>query len=382
MNFDFNDEQIMMRDTVHKFFKKEFPPEVIRKLDEQEEYPDQLFKKMAKAGWTGLPFPEKYGGSGGSILDISALMEAIAYNWITASVIYSRTVIFGGLSMLLFGNEKQKETFIPRIINGDIAFSLGLTEADAGSDALNQKTNAIEVEDGYLLNGSKMWCSGANVADYILCVAITDKNTEKRHGLSVFLVDPASEGVTVQKIKTLGFKSTASCAVFFDNVRVPKENLLGKINEGWPLVKKILQYARACLSPQLVGCSQRIIDETVKYANERVQFGRPIGSFQAIQHKLADIQCQVDAARLLAYRVSYLASENRKSGKESSMAKLYASETWAKAADVGMQVFGGYGYSMEFDIQRYFRDSRLTLVGEGSSEIQRNIIAKYMGLPD
>jgi len=382
MNFDFTEEQLMMRDSVHKFFKKEFPPEVIRKLDEEGKYPDTLFKKMAEAGWTALPFPEKYGGTEGTVLDLSVLLEAIGYNWISASVIYARTVIFGGYSLMMFGTEEQKDALIPRIANGSIAFALGLTEPNAGSDALNQSTTAVEDGDSYIINGSKMFCSGANVADYIVCVAVTDPAVERRKGLSVFLVDPSSPGVTVRKLKTLGFRTTGTCEVFFDNVRVPKTNLLGKLNEGWNVVRKVMQVSRACLSPQLVGAAQRVIDETVKYANERVQFGRPIGSFQAIQHKLADVQTQVEAARLLAYRVACMVTKNQKCGKESSMAKLLASETWARAAEVGMQVFGGYGYSMEFDMQRHFRDSRLTLVGEGSSEIQRNIIAKYMGLPD
>lgn len=370
----------MLKDSVHEFFNREYPPHVVREMDAKEQYPDKLLKQAAELGWTALPFPEEYGGAGATAVDLAVLLEAASWHMIGAASVINRSVIFGGLSILTYGSEEHKRRFIPEIIKGDITFSLGLTEPDAGSDALNLRTTAVRDGNEWVLNGTKMFCSGADVADYILVVAITNPDVPRRNGLSIFLVDPSLPGVSVRRIPVLGWRTTGTCEVNLVDVRVPADMVLGNLNEGWRNIRSTLGHSRSNLSAIATGAAQRVVDDAVAYAQQRIQFDQPIGSFQAIQHMLADMQTQVDAARLMAYRAAYLVSQGAKCTRETAMAKLYCTETWAKVATMGMQIMGGYGYSMEFDMQRHFRDSRLPVVGEGSSQIQRNIIARTMGL--
>jgi len=380
MDFGFSGEQRMLRESVIKFMERECPREYIRELDRRHEAPPGLLRKMGEMGWTAIPFPKAYGGLEGDFIDIAIVLEEMGRNGFIAASIYNRSVLFGGMSILTYGNEEQKRDYIPRVCRGEIMFSLALTEPDAGSDAANVRTTAAPDGDRFIINGVKTWITGADVADFLVVPCRTDKTLPKNQGITTFLVDPKSPGVNLREIEKIGNNCVRTYEIFFENVVVPKKNVLGGWNKGLTNVMKTLKYSRAGMSASVTGMAQAAVEDALKYAKERIQFGRPIGKFQAIRHMLADMQMEVDASRLMAYRVAWMISRGLPCEREVAMAKLLATETLQRVSSKGMQILGGYGYSFEFDMQRYFRDGRLYTVGEGTSEIQRNIIARDMGL--
>lgn len=380
MDFSFSEEKEMLRKTVQRFVKKECTREYARELDEKEEFPFDIYEKMADMGWLGLPFPEKYGGSDGDAIDLIIMLEELSKGMLIAGNIYMRTVMTSGLTIYHYGTEEQKDFYLPALIRGDIKFALALTEPNAGSDAASLTTSAIEKDDCYVLNGSKIFCSGAHIADFIQVIARTDKNAPKTKGITVFLVAPKTPGITIRPLKKMGHKSNVTNEVFLDNVEVPKKNILGGLNEGWENLLHSLDSERVGAAAMCVGSAQSAFNDALAYAKEREQFGRPIGKFQAIQHKLANMLMDIEAARLFTYKAAWMVKEGLSCRKEATMAKLFASEAYTRIALDGMQIMGGYGYMMESDMQRHFRDAKLFEIGGGTSEILRTMLAREMGL--
>lgn len=381
MEFGFTEEQNMLRDSARRFMKRECTRDYVRECSDNDRFPLELYEKMVKQGWMGIPFPEKYGGAGMGPLELATFLEEAAYAWYGAGAAYFVCAIVGGHNILTCGSESQKDHFLPRIINGEYKFAFALTEPNVGSDSAAVELFANEEGDHYILNGTKMFITNAHVADFIITVARTKRDVKKKHqGLTIFLVDTKSPGIQIRPLKQLGRSANHANEIVYQNVKVPKENILGNVNEGWSNLNKVLGYERAAVAVMYTGTAQAIIDYTMSYAKERMQFGQAISKFQVIQHKFADMQTKVDASRLLAYRVSWMLKKELPCFKEMSMAKLYASQTLFFVANEGVQIMGGYGVMKEFDMEMYFRDSRIIMITGGTSEIQKTLIAKQMGL--
>jgi alkylation response protein AidB-like acyl-CoA dehydrogenase len=380
MDFGFTEEQRMLRDSVRKLVQKHAPPEYVRKHDRERTYPEELFQACAAAGLLALPFPEDYGGAGGSLMDMVIVAEEIAH--VSADLVMAYTGnIFCGLNLVRMASEEQKRHWLPKLFAGEIKFSISMSEPDAGSDIGAMRTTAVRDGNEWVIDGQKIWASMAGAKNNVINLYVkTDAKAHYRQGLSLFLVDSDTPGLTLRKLDMLGRRATGTYELIFDKVRVPPDRLVGGENKGWDCVMAGLQVERATSSAGNVGAAQGIVDLAVQYAKERKQFGRPIGSNQAIAHMLADMQTEVEAARTLMWRAAWMVSNGQDALREITMAKLFTSETYVKIAGQGMQVMGGFGYSTEFDMERHFRDSRAATIAAGTSQIQRNLIANLMGL--
>ncbi len=380
MDFGLSTEQKMLKKSVNDFMKKECTVEFLRKQDEEEAYPYKLYKKMAKLGWFGLAYPEEYGGSGLSSTDFILMAEEMARFSFEITAGFGLTV-FCGLIVLKHGTQEQKDYYIPGVINGKQRLSIAISEPDAGSDAAALSTTAVLDGDSWVINGQKTFQTAADIDNTTMCVFVrTDEELPKHKGISLILVPNDIKGVTITRIKTLARKMIHTCEVFLDNVRVPKTNLVGKLNNGMKILISGLELERLFACSSYNGSAQAAMDLALDYAKKRQQFGKPIASFQAIAHMLADMQTEIDAARLLTQRAIWMHDQGIPCMKEVSMAKLFGSETYVKVANQGMQIMGGYGYTMEYEMQRHFRDSRVLTVSAGSSQMQRTGIAKALGV--
>jgi alkylation response protein AidB-like acyl-CoA dehydrogenase len=380
MDFGFTEEQRLLRETVRKLLEKHAPPDYVRKHDRERSYPDELFAACAEAGLLALPFPEEYGGAGGSLLDMVIVAEEIARVSADLVMAYSGN-IFCGLNLLRKASEEQKRTWLPKLFAGKIKFSISMSEPDAGSDIGAMRTTAARDGNEWVIDGQKIWASMAGAKDNVINLYVkTDPKAHYRQGMSLFLVDNDTPGLTLRKLDMLGRRATGTYELTFDKVRVPPDRLVGGENKGWDVVMSGLQVERAASAAGNVGAAQGVVDLAVQYAKERKQFGRPIGANQAIAHMLADMATEVEAARTLMWRAAWLVSTGQDALREITMAKLFSSETYVKIASQGMQVLGGFGYSAEFDMERHFRDSRAATIAAGTSQIQRNLIANLMGL--
>ena len=383
MDFDLTIEQRMLKDTLRTFVNKECPKEFAMEIDEKEEFPLHLFPKMAELGMLALPFPEKYGGLEGNVMDEVIIIEELSRGVAAAGLTYFLSVCFGGKSIEYFGNEEQKIEYLPKLCKGEIMFSLALTEPEGGTDILGSLRTVAEWKDGaYFINGQKTFITGAHVADFLVTLVRTNENApRKAEGLSVFLVDAKSPGIEMNRLKKLGIKAIGSNEIFFSDVKVPAENLLGGLNKGWYQIVSTLNNERVALAGLCVGLAQAAFEEALQYAKKRVAFGKPIGQFQAIQHYLAEMATSIESARLLTYKAAWLQSMGRENAVESAMAKLIASETAFDAATKGMRIFGGYGYIMEYPMQRLLRDSVLFLFTPITNEMIKNFIGEALRLP-
>jgi alkylation response protein AidB-like acyl-CoA dehydrogenase len=380
MDFGFTEEQRMLRDSVHKLLQKHAPPDYVRKHDRERSYPEELFRAWAEAGLLGLPFPEEYGGAGGSLMDMVIVAEEIAR--VSADLVMAYTGgIFCGLNVLRKASEEQKRHWLPKFLAGEIKFSISMSEPDAGSDIGAMRTTAVKDGNEWVIDGTKIWASTAGAKDNVICLYVkTDTKAHYRQGLSLFLVDNDTPGLTLRKLDMLGRRATGTYELTFDKVRVPPDRLVGGENKGWDCVMSGLQVERATSSAGNVGAAQGVIDLALQYAKDRKQFGRPIGANQAIAHMLADMQTEVEAARTLMWRAAWMVSSGQDALREITMAKLFTSETYVKVANQAMQICGGMGYSEEFDMARHYRDARASTIAAGTSQIQRNLIANLMGL--
>jgi len=380
MDFEFTDEQNMLRESVRKMMDKLATPEYIRRLDREQAYPNELYDQWVEMGLLRMPFPEGLGGLGGNVIDMVVLSQELAYKSFDFFTAYGGSV-FCGLNVARKGSEEQKRYWIPKLLSGEIKMSVSMSEPDAGSDIGAMRTTAVRDGDHWVINGQKVWATGAGAKNNVINVYVkTDPKAHYRKGMSLFLVDNDTPGLKLRKLDMLGRRCVGTYEIFFDNVRVPADRLVGGENNGWECVLAGLQIERITSTAGHCGGAQAAVDLALQYAKDRKQFGRPIGTFQAIGHMLADMQTEVEAARALMLRAAWKLSTGKDALKEISMAKLFASETYVKIANQGMQIFGAYGYNMEFDMQRHFRDARSTTIGAGTSQIQRNLIAGLMGI--
>ena len=380
MDFSFTEEQKMLRESVSKLMDRHAPPETIRKLDREQAYPYELYEAWAKAGLIRMPFPEEYGGLGGSVIDLAIINEELSMRSTDFAMPYGGSV-FCGLNVLKKGTEEQKRYWLPKVLSGEIKFSISMSEPDAGSDIGAMRTTARREGGEWVISGQKLWATGAAAKNNVINVYVkTDTKVHFRKGMSLFLVPNDTQGVKMRKLEMLGRRCAGTYEVFFDDVRVPHENLVGGENKGFEVVLSGLNVERITSAAGSVGGAQAVLNLATQYAKDRKQFGRPIGTNQAIAHMLADMHTQVEAARSLMWRAAWLVSSGTEAVREITMAKLFAAETYSKVAANGMQILGGYGMNYEFDMQRYFRDSRAATVAAGTSEIQRNLIANLIGL--
>jgi len=377
MDLGLSEEQEMLKASARDFLQKECPKRLVRQLDEGDEgYSSELWQKIAKQGWMGLVFPEKYGGNGGSFLDLIVLLEEMGYNILPGP--FFSTVVLGGLTILATGSEEQKTEFLPKIASGETILSLALTEPTASYEAVSVKTEAIARNGKYVINGIKLFVLNANVADYILCVARTKKTKNPEDGITIFLVDAKSQGVKCNLLKTLA--RDKQCEVIFNNVTVPKKNIIGKPDAGWPIMKDVLEKATVAKCAEMVGGAQAALDMAVNYAKERVQFGQPIGSFQAIQHHCANMVTDVSGSRFITYKAAWKVSEGLPATADVAIAKTWTGEAYGRVTLLAHQIFGAIGFTMDHDIHLYYRQAKAGEIIFGDADFQRAIVARELGL--
>ncbi|HXX02952.1 MAG TPA: acyl-CoA dehydrogenase family protein [Xanthobacteraceae bacterium] len=380
MDFEYSSEQKLLRESVRKLMQRVATPDYLRRLDRERLYPYELYDAWAAAGLFGLPFAQEYGGLGGDVLDLAIVSEEIGRYSGDVVMAFGGTV-FCSLNIARKGSEEQKRYWLPKVISGEIRMSISISEPDAGSDVGAMRTQGRRVGNEYAISGQKIWATGAGAKNNVINVYVkTDTQAHYRQGLSLFLVDNSASGLDIRKLDMLGRRSVGTYELFFNDVRLPPDRLIGGENKGWECILSGLQAERVVAAACDCGTARGVLDLAVGYAKERKQFGRPIGSFQAIAHMLADLEAQVEAAWALTLRAAWRVTRGEDALKDITMAKLLASEAYVKATEVGMQVMGGYGYNMEFDMQRHFRDARAATVAAGTSQIQRNVIASQMGL--
>jgi alkylation response protein AidB-like acyl-CoA dehydrogenase len=377
MDFELNEEQRLVRDMVHDLAQNEIAPRAAE-VDKSEEFPAENIRAMAELGLMGLPCPEEYGGGGGDYVSYAIAVEEIARACGSTALIYAAHISLGCGPIYYFGTEEQKQKWLPGLCDGQGLAAFGLTEPEAGSDAGSTRTTAVRDGDDYILNGSKMWITSGAIADVVNCTAKTDPEAGTR-GISCFLVEKGTPGFVPGKNEPkMGLKGSVTSALSLENCRVPAENMLGKEGEGFKQMLITLDGGRISIGAMAMGLAQAALDEATRYAKERVQFGQPIAKFQAIQWMLADMATEIDAARLMVYRAAAMRDAGKRYTKEAAMAKLFASETAERAAFKAVQIHGGYGYSREYPVERIYRDQRLCTIGEGTSEIQRLVIARQI----
>jgi alkylation response protein AidB-like acyl-CoA dehydrogenase len=381
MDFAFTEEQEMLRDTVRKLIARVATPEYCRETIKSKAFPQKFYDALIEAGLMAIPYPEEFGGVGGSLVDVAIVMEEINKPSSDLPMMFGGAM-FCGLNVLRMGTQEQKQKWLPKLISGEIKLSIGLSEPDAGSDLGAIRTSAVLDGDQWVINGLKTWQSGAGVPGNVISLYVkTDSQAHYRNGMSLILVPNDASGVTCRKLDLLGHYCTGTYEVTFDNVRVPREHLIGNINKGWDCLLSGVTEERAVVAASDVGAAIGVLDMTIEYARERKQFGRPIGNNQAIAHMLADMKTEVSAARALMWNAVW-AAENKADGALElvTMAKLFAAEAYVKVANQAMQIFGGNGYSTEYPIERHYRDSRIHTVAAGSSQMLRNLVAGLNGL--
>ena len=380
MDFSFTQDQDDLRAHARELLDHVCPPEYAEKCDNEARPPREAYNALGEQGWFGLAIPPEYGGTGGSAIDLAILLEETGKHFEELAMWLFRTLTYGGYAVLQHGSRAQKQEMLPKIARGELSFCFGLTEPNAGSDAAALSTRAKEIDGGYVIDGQKVFTSGMDISDYCLLVTRTSTGAKKQQGITNFLVDTKLPGIEVRKIATLGQRAIGTTQVFYSGVKVPASAVLGEVDRGWEAVDAYLWYERLCLSAARTGAATAAFEYALDYAKNRKQFGRPIGDFQAISHKLADMKMMLDVSRTLVYRFAWLMSEGKATRSDAAVLKLYTGETYKSVSDLGLQILGGYGYCMEYPMQRFFRDSRLAVIGAGTSEIQRNIIARGLGL--
>jgi alkylation response protein AidB-like acyl-CoA dehydrogenase len=380
MDFSFTEEQETLRTHLSSLLDEVCPPEYAARCDETATPPREAFQALAQHGWLGLILPAEYGGTGGSAIDLAILLEEAGRHFEELAMWLFRTLAYGGYAVMTHGTAEQKAALLPRVARGELTFCFGITEPNSGSDAAALTTRATRAGDGYVINGQKMFTSGMDISDYCLLITSTSTGERKQQGITNFLVGTKLPGIEIRKIKTMGHRAIGTTQVFYTDVQVPASAVLGEVDQGWKAVDSYIWYERLCLSAARVGTSAAAFDYALDYAKTRRQFGQTIGKFQAISHKLADMKVMLDVSRTMVYRFAWLMSQGKATRHDAAVLKLYTGEAYKAIADLGLQIFGGYGYCMEFPMQRFFRDSRLSTLGAGSSEIQRNIIAHSLGL--
>jgi len=380
MDFEYSTEQKLLRDSVGKLMRRLATPENLRRLDRERLYPYEIYDAWVESGLFALPFATEYGGLGGTVLDLAIVSEEIGRYSADVAMAFGGS-IFCALNVARKGSEEQKHYWLPKLISGEIRMSISMSEPDAGSDVGSMRTQARRDGNEYVINGQKIWATGAGAKNNFINVYVkTDPKAHYRQGMSLFLVDNTTPGLDIRKLDMLGRRSVGTYELNFNDARIPPDRLIGGENKGWECILSGLQAERVVAAACDCGSARGVLDLAVDYAKDRRQFGRAIGTFQAIAHMLANTEAEVEAAWAVTQKAAWRVSRNEDALKDITIAKLLAAEVYVKAANVGMQVMGGFGYNMEFDMQRHFRDARAATIAAGTSEMQRNIIAGQMGL--
>ena len=377
MNFELTEEQEEIRQAVREFAEKEFTPELAREYDRREEFPLDLYRKAAQLGFIGLNFDEKYGGQGYGLTEVVLMVEELcrADSTLGTSVMIGA---FGSDMIHMYGTEEQMAKYLPKVASGEWIASGAFTEPARGSDITMVDTTADKDDDGYVINGTKTLISNAPIADFAIVLCQTNPGVEHR-GESLLIVDKGAEGFDATKIEgKLGIRASVLGEYSFSDVRVPLDALLGVENMGFYHTLEFLDVGRVAVAAQTVGMAQGALERAIAYAKERTQFNRPLTDFQVIQHKIADIATQIEAARLMTYKAAWLVDQGRIIPKWSCMAKNFASVAAGRTVSEALQIFGGYGYIAEYDIERIYRDVRITELYEGTTEIQKNMVARFV----
>ncbi|EJS61247.1 acyl-CoA dehydrogenase [Bacillus cereus] len=377
MHFKLSEEHEMIRKMVRDFARNEVAPTAAER-DEEERFDRALFDQMAELGLTGIPWPEEYGGIGSDYLAYVIAIEELSRVCASTGVTLSAHTSLAGWPIFKFGTEEQKQKFLRPMAEGTKIGAYGLTEPSSGSDAGGMRTTAKRDGDHYILNGSKIFITNGGIADIYVVFALTDPESKQR-GTSAFIVESDTPGFSVGKKESkLGIRSSPTTEIMFEDCRIPVDNLLGEEGQGFKVAMQTLDGGRNGIAAQAVGIAQGALDASVEYARERHQFGKPIAAQQGIGFKLADMATDVEAARLLTYQAAWLESEGLPYGKESAMSKVFAGDTAMKVTTEAVQVFGGYGYTKDYPVERYMRDAKITQIYEGTQEIQRLVISRML----
>ncbi len=379
MNFKFTEEEQSIIDMLHDFCLKEVKP-IAAEIDEQERFPEETWHKLAEMGMMGIAMPEEYGGAGLSYVTYIAACEEFARHCATTSVMFSAHGSLCCWPISEYGTEEQKQKFLTPLCTGEKLGAFGLTEPGAGTDAALQKTTAVDAGDHWVLNGSKVFITNGSYADIYIIFAMTDKSQGTK-GISAFIVEKGTPGFSFgTKEKKMGIRGSATYELIFEDCKIPKENLLGGVGKGFKVAMTTLDGGRVGIAAQALGIAEAAVDEAVAYTSQRVQFGKRISQFQYTQFELAEMKTDVEAARLLIYRAAQAKQDNEPFGHLAAMAKLFASEVASDVSRRALQMAGGGGYTREYPFERYMRDAKITEIYEGTSEVQRMVIAGWMGV--
>ena len=384
MNFELSEELQLFRDEVRKWTDKECPKDWCRELERREhEYPQELWDKLTEGGFHGIGIPEEYEGMGGDMLVQAVFMREFARNAAGLGWIWGVTSFSGVKSIGVYGTEEQKRRFLPRMAAGELRAAMSFSEPGGGTDLLGGlKTSAEKTDGGWLINGEKIWSTTADTSDYLLLIARSDKNVERRtDGISLFFVPRESEGISITPLSKLGMRALSSCTVSLENVFVPDDLLLGEEGKVWKQTTKTLNSERIMNAAMCLGMIDGVLEDAISHMNQRRAFGKLIGEFQALQHSVADIAIWQKQTELMLHNTAWLQANDKPCAMEAAMTKTIASEYACMAADRGISILGGMGYSAETDMQRYWRDARLLRIGPVSNEMARNMIAEGLGLP-
>jgi alkylation response protein AidB-like acyl-CoA dehydrogenase len=377
MDFNLTEGQEMLRETARGFLTTACPTSLVREMAEDEEgFPRQLWQKMAQMGWMGMIIPEEYGGAGVSFTDFTVVLEEMGRSCLPGP--FFSTVVLGALTILESGSEAQKEEILPELAEGKLILTLALTEPSATYGAEGIETKATETDEGFRIQGTKLFVPDAHVSDYLICAARTEDAETPEDGITLFLVDRKSPGVSCNLLKTIA--GDKQCEVVFENVHVPSGSVLGNLNEGWPVVDRVLEKAVVARCAQMVGGARQVLEMTLEYAKERTAFGHPIGSFQAIQHYCADMLVDVDGCSLLTYSAAWRLGEGLPATQEVAMAKALASEKLKRIAGLGIQIHGAIGFTDEHDLPLYFKRAKAWEISLGDASFHLDRIARGVGI--
>ncbi|GIN96333.1 acyl-CoA dehydrogenase [Siminovitchia terrae] len=378
MNFDLTSEQSMIRRTIREFAREEVAPGAVDR-DRKCEFPKEVFKKLASLGMMGLPFPEEYEGAGADTVSFAIVTEELSRVCASTGITYSAHISLGGAPIHMFGTEEQKKKYLVPICRGESLGAFGLTEPNAGSDAGGTQTTAVLEGDNYIINGSKCFITNASYARHVALTAITGrKNGEKQ--ISAIIIPTDAEGFTIiNQYEKMGLHASDTTELILENVKVGKDHLLGKEGEGFKQFLRTLDGGRIGIGAMAVGIAQGAYDKALQYVKERKQFGKTLSQFQATQFKIADMAMKIEAARNMVYKAAWLKDQGRPFAQNASMCKLFASEVCMEITNQAVQLHGGYGYMREYEVERMMRDAKLLEIGEGTSEVQRMVIAREVG---
>lgn len=377
VNFELSKEHLLVKELSKKFAEEELKP-LAKALDEEERFPVETMEKLARYGFMGIPIPKEWGGQGGDALAYILTVEEIAKVCLTTTTIYTAHTSLCAHPILQFGTEEQKKKYLPLLCSGEYLGAFGFTEPGAGTDSAGQQTKAVLEGDEYIINGSKIFITNGAHADVYIIIAMTDKSKGTR-GCSAFIVERNMPGFSVGKLEEkMGIRGSDACELIFQNLRVPKENLLGKEGQGFKIAMQTLDVGRIGIAAQALGLAEGALEECIKYVKERKQFGKRISQFQNTQFELADMRTKIEAAQLLVYKVATMKDNKQPFAPNAAMAKLYCSELASDVTRRCLQLFGGYGYTREYPIERMMRDAKITEIYEGTSEVQKMVISAWM----